>query len=639
MIRFRDSLLLATTKIRARRIRTSVTVAISGLLFGLIAIVVVAVQGVFESVDSFSSEGLNDRYVTTITKSGGVPFNIWDNRDNPEVITRVEAAHKSTVEKKQTAAKKYRIEYDAKTEDPSPIEIDSITRKKQLSEQGLSSEIVQKVTDEIAKEKFTPFNIEAYIKPYGSAVLLGSSNVLAPKEGVLEYMKEGKEAQLQLNKQQRLSRQYSENAKHLTLLPQTLAEPFITSKNFDPTKGELPVIIPFSDAESLLGLKPLEKSVSNDQKLARVQEVRGRVTEIQTSFCYRNSASQSLLDRAIVLVEEAASNKGNNEYKKPSLTYAIPDVTTCGAVQIANDARTAAEKRHDADKEAYEREIGVSVGEPYQQKITLRAVGISADPPFGSGMASSVGDIAQGLLSSSLGYGNWNIPQGLLKDIPEQYRPEAVFEDSPETTIGGMIGFESYYVEFGDKQEARQMLGASGYFGAGGAGSEIFAVPFGSGSLVFDELKVQFERILFWVVLVVSGIAAIILSGMIGRTIADGRKETAVFRAIGATRSDISAIYTTYTLLLVTRIVLFALVLGVGVAIVADALLTSDLSIGAQLAFAASDQTKEFHIIGFKSWYLYAIVAIIFLIGVLSMVVPLLRNVRRSPINDMRDDR
>jgi ABC-type antimicrobial peptide transport system permease subunit len=136
----------------------------------------------------------------------------------------------------------------------------------------------------------------------------------------------------------------------------------------------------------------------------------------------------------------------------------------------------------------------------------------------------------------------------------------------------------------------------------------------------------------------VSLVAIIILSGMIGRTIADGRKESAVFRAIGARRGDIARIYSTYTLLLSLRIVLFAAFFGIVSALALNMMLWHDATIGAQLAFGASNPKLEFHFIGFGSWYLPIIVAVIIGVGLLAMVIPLLRNSRRSPINDMRDD-
>lgn len=638
MIRFTDATILALTKLRARKIRTGITVGISGILFGLLVLVVVIAQGVFESVERFDDEGLNGRYVTTITKSGHDVFNIWDEQDDPTVLARIEVAHAALVAKKQTAAKKYSIEYNPKIEDPSPIIIDKATSKKQIDEKLFDSPVVLQVNEEMIKERFVPFAVNDYTKTYKSAAVLGNANTLSPEDGTVEYMKDGKEKLVLLTERQRQQEQYATDAKNLTLLPQTLAEPFVTNKLYNPESGELPVIIPYGDAEQLLGLNPLEKTAQNDTKLERIRTIRDRIGEVTVSFCYRNAASRALVGRAIAAKDEIAENKNNTSYKKPALIYAVPDATSCGAVAIESDTRTAAEKKEASNQLQYEKESGQYEGDPEQYKIILRGVGVSADAA-GSGGMSSIADITLGLLSSSLGYGTWNIPQGLLEKAPQSARPPSIFNTSSASLSGGMVGYESYFVEFSDKQEARALLSKTGFFGAGGGSfGEVYAMPYGSGSLVMDELRTQFEKILFWVVLIVSVIAAIILSGMIGRTIADGRKETAVFRAIGARRGDIARIYVTYTLLLVLRIMIFTLILGLSIALIADAVVSRDATLGAQLAFAAVDESKEFHIIGLRSWYLYAILGVIVIIGLLSMIIPLLRNVRRSPINDMRDD-
>ena len=68
------------------------------------------------------------------------------------------------------------------------------------------------------------------------------------------------------------------------------------------------------------------------------------------------------------------------------------------------------------------------------------------------------------------------------------------------------------------------------------------------------------------VALVIAAIAALIMMGMIGRVIGDSRRETAVFRAIGAKRNDIRAIYSTYTFFLSLGIVVATLVIGTAVA-------------------------------------------------------------------------
>lgn len=637
MIRPTDVLVLAYTKLRTRKIRTAITVVVAGILFGFLVLLVVVSQGILDSTKRFSGEGLNSRYIVNITRSGGSAFNMYERRGDPEVVQRVEAEHAALVTKKQAAAKKYGITYDPKSEDLSPVVIDPTTKMKMISDTAFrgpgAADIVSKA---MRAEQYRPFDITAYIAPYHSANVLGSNKPLLQFDTSLQYMKDGKEKLSDAMDMQARMQGASEDAKYLTVLEGTLVKPFLSKATYDPASGEIPVVIPYSDAEELLGLKKLEVSATNQQKLERIQEVRQRVGEITAAFCYRNTASQALIAQAVAQKKEMFENKNNTDYRKPSLVYAVPGETECGAITVQSDTRTATEKKLAENQKNYEKEIGTYIGEPEQHKIVVRGVGVSAD--FGQqGTSFSVEQIVQSLFSSSLGYGSWSIPADLLANVPAAARPEAVFASNTPSHMQASI-YESFLVEFADKEEARTVLGKSGFFGERSSSGGVFATPFGSSSLILEEMQAWFQKALLWVILVVSVIAVIILSGMIGRTIADGRKESAVFRAIGARRIDIASIYSMYTLLLSLRIVIFAGLLGVALALSLDLLFAGDATIGAQLAFGASNPQLEFHFLGFASWYLAFIVAIIIGVGIVAMIVPLLRNIRRSPISDMRDE-
>src|SRR5690606_27539429 len=107
------------------------------------------------------------------------------------------------------------------------------------------------------------------------------------------------------------------------VLNSAVTAPFITDAN-RVQPGELPGIVSFGYAEKLLGLEPLAKNSRNEQKLARLQEIRERISEVSASFCYRNEASQYLLGQAVSQRDEIERNKANKEYKKPSLVYTLP---------------------------------------------------------------------------------------------------------------------------------------------------------------------------------------------------------------------------------------------------------------------------------------------------------------------------
>jgi ABC-type antimicrobial peptide transport system permease subunit len=151
-------------------------------------------------------------------------------------------------------------------------------------------------------------------------------------------------------------------------------------------------------------------------------------------------------------------------------------------------------------------------------------------------------------------------------------------------------------------------------------------------------MKDMFAQVMLWALLAIGGVAIIILSSIIGRTVSEGRRESAVFRAIGARRLDIASIYGVYTLLLSVRVALFAVVLGLAVSLTLELLFTEQATLAARYAYAAADAAPSFHFFSFISWFVPLIVAAIILFGLLASVIPVIRSARRNPITDMRDD-
>ncbi|MFZ1301511.1 MAG: ABC transporter permease [Candidatus Microsaccharimonas sp.] len=634
MIRFFDAVVLARTKLRSHRIRTGLTVGISGLLFGVIILTIVVMQGIFDSVNRFSHIGLNDRSILQISHSNMKMYNPYDHLNDAAFINEIEIENAAIIAKKTAAAKKYSITYVPASDDPSPIGIDPVTKQKTVTDNGLASAAVNTVVNRHQAALNDEFSIDKFVSPYKSSKVLEDFAPVQPANGALVFMKNGKEVQTAIESKTKIPEQFDQTPS-LTLLDQTVADPFINDSAFDPSKGEVPVILPISAAEKLLDLKPLPKTASLADQRARLTYIREHIGEATTSFCYRNYASSTLLARAIAQQDELKQTGSSKDYVKPSVTYTLPKDTECGAITIASDTRSAAEKKAEANQILYEKEINTWAGEPYQRKIVVRGVGISADISIG-GSSWSVGTLVQGMLSSSLGYNTWSVPRGLLQELPESARPTDLFAPADTNNPSAFYG-SMYLVEFGDQTEARAVLAKTGMFGQSTDGTT-YAYPFGSGVLLVNEARKWAEGILFWALIAVGGIAAIILAAIIGRTVADGRRESAVFRAIGAKRSDIVTIYGTYTLLLSLRVVVFAAIMGIGFGIAVELLFSDDATLGAQLAYASADTNIRFHLFGIFTWYLLATAGFIIVIGAIASIIPILLGARRNPIKDMRDD-
>lgn len=637
MIRLRDATVLAYTKLRVHKVRTGITVGVAGILFGILFGGVFIAQGIFESVDRFNEEGLASRSIIALTKYDSGYFDIYEKRTDDAFVAEVKQAHADRVAQKTAAAKKYGIEYDPRVEDFSPIEVNKESGKERIGEHAFGSALVEEVSLKQLIASREVFDVATFLERYKSARVIEGTHIVQTHAGTISVMKDGKEGIVQ-DRQEDMRQQSGrdEEMPAIQVLNESITTPFIVEDAPSVAEGELPGIVSFSYAEKLLGLKSLAKDSTSEQKMARLQEVRQRIGEVTASFCYRNIASQGLLNQAVAQRDEIERGKTNRDYREPSLVYALPAEESCGAVTIAKDTRTAEEKRLDSNLEAYQREIGDHPGNPEQHKITLRAIGLSGDA-FGSGMSGSAGELVTSLLGSWLYYGPvWTIPADRLAKAPEALRPPAVFEKatsgSAMTTVDAFAQ-NTYLIEFSDLSEARALLTMTD-----STAEDIFVSPFGSGMLIVDQARQWFSTALMWALTIVGGVALVILASLIGRMVSDGRRESAVFRAIGAKRIDIGSIYGIYALLLSLRVALFSLILGLVISLAIEVWLAADATLGARLAYAAADTTASLHFIGINSWYVLMILAAIVAAGLVASIVPILLGARRNPITDMRDE-
>ncbi len=635
MIRLRDAATLAYTKLRVHKVRTSLMLGVTGILFGLIFAAIFVTQGIFTSIGNFSKEGLADRSIVAVEQWSNNYFDIYSYMDDPEFVAEVKKVHADIIAKKTAAAKKYGVQYDAATEDPSPTTVSS--GKEVVSDNQLDAASVTQVVQQRQQNVEQPFDINAWASKYSSAKVLSNNYMLHQ----LVYMDDGIEQAL-LPESERSQSSNNTNGYYgsqegvtVQVLNSVVTKPFVMQSNFDYSNDELPGVVSYSLAEKTLGLKALPKTATNDEKLARVDEVRHRISEVTSSFCYRNNASTALLEKALAQQKEIASNKNNTSYSMPSVVYNLPTDDSCGAVTVKADTRTEVEKQYDENYIAYQKEIGDYSGTPEQHKVVLRAVGLSGDASTQASAVGGAGEMVMSLMGSWLSYGdNWSIPADMLAQAPVAARPDAALKASDSNIATGTnFSMELDLVEFTDMKVARKAINENSDGSSGFAASS-----FGSSTLIIDDLKHWFGVAITWTLAGVGGVAFIILAGLIGRMVSEGRRESAVFRAIGARRSDIGLIYGAYTTFLAFRVMIFALVLGFILALVTDIIFSPDATTGARLAYAAGGTDKTFHFIGIFSWYIPLILAAILAVSLLASIIPIFLGARRSPINDMRND-
>ena len=110
MIRTRDALLLAGTKLKARRVRLVVLLVTMSVLFAGLMFLAAVSTGTIRSLTDFGKEGLGKRYLVQATPKTFQPY------DNQDLVNQVKPAQEKLVADKTALAKRLDITYDAKTD-------------------------------------------------------------------------------------------------------------------------------------------------------------------------------------------------------------------------------------------------------------------------------------------------------------------------------------------------------------------------------------------------------------------------------------------------------------------------------------------------------------------------------------------
>jgi hypothetical protein len=645
MITLRDTLTLSLTKLRTRKVRLVITIIVSGLLFTALVGGSLIFRGSFASIESFSSEGLGKRFIVSAYDSSSSD-NIFAK---PEVISRAKEIQKDTIARKKAEAKKLDIAYDPQTEESPVYEFDGPNGK----EQNVSPES-QAGKQAIAEyiNAHPPRGVADFKKvadPYKPIAIHSSQTAPYTTDSSWQILKDGKESYAIGGAKDRMGppRGLDSFTGLWSLMSADLLQPFALKgqslKLGD--DGSIPIVVPVSASEELLGLKALPATATSDEKLARTKEIREKAPKLTFNLCYRNASSSELINTAISTQQEIERNKNNKEYTKPELIYGLPK-TPCGEATVTRDVRSADQKKLDAKQLQFAETFGKQ--KPAQAIISFRVVGVVPDFEFQN--AAGIGQILGSLVGSSLGTG-WFTP---LEESIKNPIIAAHFDAAKSQMFGSR---PTMYAEFKDSKGAKTFIDKAScspefetMMMGGGAGivdpykecneqGKLYSLSaYGSNSLALEDTKREFGKFFGIGALVVAAIGSIIMMGTVGRMIADSRRETAVFRAIGAKRFDIAQIYLVYTFLVSLLISIFAVTGGIILAILFQNRYAEGLTVQALVAYNAQDLDKTFSLFSLYLPDILLLVGLAVGISLISVSIPLLRNVRRNPIRDMRDE-
>ena len=634
MLRILDASKLALTKLRTRRIRLAVTIIVAGLLFGVVVFGLTVLRASMTSIGRFSRDTMSTRYLLAYSNHNKDQSELFYNTPQ-DAKDRILALHKQHIADKKAAAKALGVEYDEKSEEEPIMKINQDDSGSLNRNSWAVKTFLRQYTDE--KNPLKPERIDAAAKRFGSSVTYRIQNV-GGRDGSLDVMIGGRE-DFQRNKEavpEQLN-EFVSAAGYQEILDESLLNYYFLPHRAHAASNEIPVFISYNDAAVLLGKKPLPTTAQPQQHIERIRELRNEAGNITIQVCYRNNASSHLIQQALDQ-QRTAANKSKNEFDvKPSIEYALPATDSCGGAIVKKDNRSASEKIADEKLQKFNQQFSTENITPQQAKLTYRVVGLLPDTAYGDDLKSKLA----GALNASMP-SHWIIPkQKFEAGAAKIYLPNILTTERQELS-GGLSDTTIY--EFIDAEHARAFYHATMCnvqpkdkdLCVDGVSN--FTQPFGSNSLVIEELQQQLTPILWYSLLGVIGVAAFILMLTISRTVADSRKESAIFRALGATRLDIAQIYVMYTLLLAGLIALFAIVAGLIGAGVIDVLYSADFSTAARYIIMPRDLNTTFQLFTFDPLIIALAAVSIVAAALIGSILPLVRNTRRNPMKDMRDE-
>lgn len=643
MIKFSDGAILALTKLRTRPMRTIVTVILAGLLFGALVAASLIMTGALKSVDSFREDGLTKRHIVAVSPAI-THSDLRHITRNPAFIAEAEERYIKLVEEKTADAKRLGIFYTQASDQPPYHDANDGSGERILASRdsnGISSAILAEAFAD--KPPIDTIELTRTAKQYGAIRLFTSEYYNFRQGSSFELLKDGKEVFTATNNDTPPGAIDTTVFDYTTYLsPSTITQAFTLPNNagWKPDSNTLPIMLPQSSIEQLLGSKAPSKSADTKESLEHLVDIRKRAANLVVPVCYRNSASQSLIQQTIQQQKDIAANADKKDYIKPSVIYKLPDASRCTNPTVVSDTRTKSEKQHDTNQKEFDQKYNSYV-DPVSYFANLKVVGISPKISDGPGdQFNNLGDVVNNLLSTG------GIGQAVPKDLYAQIPDKSIFADIltyEPMYIFGRIDNTMHFVEFNSAADTQLFIAEQGCATSINntcepVGRLYQIMPMFSNSAAIDDIQTKAGEWFNYALIGIIALAAIIMWIAVGRTMSDSRRETAIFRAIGFKRGDIASTYILYTAMLSTLIAIFAVGIGFLGAYIVNRLYAPDLTIQAQYGFGALDLTKQISLIGIDYRQLGLVLIACLATGILSVIIPLLRNIRRNPIRDMRDE-
>lgn len=658
-----NAIKLAHTKFHSKRVLTYVTILVSSLLFAILILAIIVSDSVINSLSNFIHQSGGDRYLVQVNPV--VPYNDISNKyfnASHATIDKIVDRQKSYEQQQEAAYKSAGLEYNqsstsqaleradylpktvpdkyrVKVNMASPV-IQSMIRDEMIS---WSNTATNKTSDmvNLAKKydgnKFYKFGGDGFSLPPSNARLIEDN-----KEDVGGWFgSTGAD----------ISSKSSVETNYYRLIDDSLLNKYLNIR--DNFKG-VPVVLSANDIAKVFADKiGVSKTAPTDDKAkARwLSDIKAKASGLTYQVCYRNSADVALLAQAQQTTNQAADHSQDENYSSPSLIYNFP-TEPCGEVAIKSDARSNQEKQNQAKTDQIAKQLGTYQA-PARRMMTFEIVGVSNES-YNASSSSDIKDLGsyvKKLLSpkSSLNLDGSTaagaIPAKLYNSLSDDMKVKLDYEsgssgmDLPSEQAGQ---FSGGVIEFTNLDGMRRFMDDNTCDTSDGSCSKPYtAQQFGSNYLAINDLRSVLNRILSYLVPGLLGLAIVLMWLTMARLMADSRKEMAVYRAMGAKRSDIAAIYAMYVVLIALRIIVISAVGGILLSVLLNAVYGGAATSMVMSSFSMIDSNLVFSLSTMSEATIAKIVLISVVILLTCLVAglqPIIANTMRPPIKDLKNE-
>lgn len=596
-MRFLDSIILARTKRKTRRIRTALVIIVSSLLFAVLLFAALVAAGFKNAANQVKDVGFGGRNIVSVTYEGNIAQGTTDGYD-------------STVNQMKDELRARKIRVTAETERDSSFASELGYRMNQafVKSQAEANKKLEDKTREMANPRaiyrFTPLQASPYEMKYQPD---------PSKDDTAEEIKK----RIETGISKPVAADPNKELSLYTVEQDMMRTQVYSGQTTKWQPGQpYPIFVSYSFLEKLSG-----KSFSGanaDSKNQGYRELMTAYAGKELFYCYRNGTASEQLEQVIKYNHDAA--KDNKASTNPI------EVPVCGGFDQAllKKLKIITEPVEPETKPLFPPQ---PIPPAETIKMSFKIVGF-VPSPAAYGTTDAITQIL-----TSVG----SLPAGQYPGIIPR---EVIDQDSRlKRFADGAIGTPNYlFADFNTRAEEIAFIEKSCRGNECTSGLNPSVRPFGNIALAFSGLMGSIAKILLVAVGVVMLIAGLMIMFTISKVIADSTKEIAVFRALGARRRDIAQIYFTYGLMLAGSSVLWAFALaGIGSYVVSH-IFADSVAAGLIQATGAYNEPVNVILWGVQPVWLAAIILALATAAIIGIAVPVAANLRRKLINALREE-